>query len=146
MAAMIKKITAKSFRPYGRIIEYPNKHLKGNKRNLFRIVLTEKNRCGWRIAYLIVRDKTIKRLESHPYSFESFEPLTGRSLIYVTKKMDTRSIQCFELDRPIILNKGIWHGVVTLNDESEMKLTENANVKCVYWALGYPLPGNQKTI
>ena len=146
MVVMIKKITAKNFRPYGRIIEYSNKHLKGNKRNLFRIVLAETNRHGWRIAYLIVRDKTIKRLESHPYSFESFEPLTGRSLIYVTKKMDTRSIECFELDRPIILNKGIWHGVVTLNDESEIKLTENANVKCVYWALGFQLPRDKETI
>ncbi len=38
---MIKKITPNNFRSYGRIIRYPDKHLKGNKKNLFRIVLIE---------------------------------------------------------------------------------------------------------
>ncbi len=30
--------------------------------------------------------------------------------------------------RPVILKKGIWHEVVTLADETEIKLTENANI------------------
>ena len=137
---MIKKITAQNFRRYGRIIEYPNKHLKGNKKNLFRIVLTETNRFGWRIAYLIVRDKTILRLEQHPYSFESFEPIRGKSLLYVVGKKDVGLIECFDLDQPIILNKGVWHGIVTVTPECELKLTENAKVKCVYWRLGFRLP------
>ncbi len=130
---MIKTINVKNFRPYGWVIEYPNKHLKGNTRNLFRIVLTESQRIGWRIAYLIVRDKTIKRLECHPHSFESFEPILGKSLLFVAKTQDMASIECFSLDRPVILKKGIWHGVVATTDECEIKLTENAKVKCVYW-------------
>ena len=163
---MIKTINAENFQPYGRVIEYPKKHLKGNEaqspstfskaksaeakresnlakaetRNLFRIVLTESKRTGWRIAYLIVRDKTIKRLESHPHSFESFEPIRGKSLLFVAKAQDTASIECFSLDLPIILKKGIWHGVVTTTDECEIKLTENAKVNCVYWPLGFNLP------
>ena len=132
---MSQKITAANFRAYGWVIEYPKKHLKGKTKNIFRIVLTEHGRQGWRIAYLIVRDKTIKRLESHPFSFESFEPVRGRSLIFVAKKKDARTIESFTLDRPIILKKNIWHGVVTLSNECEIKLTENAKVKCVYWPL-----------
>jgi len=141
---MIKKLNAQNFRRYGRIIEYPRKHLKGNQRNLFRIVLTESSRLGWRIAYLIVRDKKIKKLECHPYSFESFEPMCGRGLLYVAKKSDECAIECFQLDRPVILKKGIWHGVVTLTDEWEIKLTENAKVKCVYWPLEFALNSSQK--
>ena len=137
---MIKKITAQNFRRYGRVIEYPNKHLKGNKKNLFRIVLTETHRFGWRIAYLVVRDKTILRLEQRPYSFESFEPIRGKSLLFVVGEKDVAGIECFSLDRPIILNKGVWHGIVTVTPECEVKLTENAKVKCVYWRLGFRLP------
>lgn len=136
---MIKKITASNFRRYGRIIEYPSKQTRSKKINLFRIVLTEPNIKGWRIAYLIVRDKTIKKLEQHPHSFESFEPVKGKSLLYVSPRCEQKAIECFYLDRPIILKKGIWHGVVTLSHESEMKLTENAKVKCVYWPLGFTL-------
>ena len=134
-----KTITPKNFRRYGRLIDYPNKHLKGKSKNLFRIVLTENKTSGWRIAYLIVRDKKIKCLEQHPHSFESFEPIKGRSLLYVSRQKDYRKIECFRLDKPIILNKGIWHGVVSLSDECEIKLTENAKVKCVYWPLGLAL-------
>lgn len=136
---MIKAINAKSFRPYGWVIEYPKKHLKGNIRNLFRIVLTESRRTGWRIAYLIVRDKTVKRLECHPHSFESFEPIRGRGLLFVAKKQNAACIECFSLDKPVILKKEIWHGVVTTTDECEIKLTENAKVKCLYWPLGFKL-------
>ena len=96
---MIKNITAKSFRSYGRIIEYPQKHFKGSKRNLWRIVLTDAKPRGWRIAYLVLRDKRLRRLESHPYSFESFEPIKGKSLIFVTKKCDHAAIECFYLNK-----------------------------------------------
>ncbi len=136
---MIKKITSSTFRRYGHVIEYPNKKTKNKRVNLFRIVLTEANIKGWRIAYLIVRDKAIKKLEQHPSSFESFEPIKGRSLLYVSPHRDQKTIECFYLDRPIILKKGIWHGVVTVSHESEMKLTENAKVECIYWPLGFKL-------
>ena len=96
---MIKKITPESFRPYGRIVEYPKKHLKGHKRNLWRIVATEAGRYGWRIAYLVLRDKTIRRLESHPYTMESFEPVRGKVLFYVKKiRMLRRSSVSFLTD------------------------------------------------
>lgn len=130
----VKKISAANFRRYGTIIEYPNKHSKSRKVNLFRIVLKEPKPTGWRIAYLIVRDRFIKRLEQHPGSFESFEPVKGKSLLYVSARPDGK-IECFRLDRPVILKKGIWHGVVTLGPESEIKIAENAKVKCVYQLL-----------
>ena len=39
------------------------------------------------------------------------------------------------LDRPVVLRKGVWHGIITLGKESEVKITENAHVRCVYWQL-----------
>ena len=132
-------LTPQRFRAYGRMIHYPNKGKKSPRHNLFRIVLAESGKHGWRIAYLIVRDKKIFRLEQHPRSFESFEPVRGRGLLFVSRSQDLHAIRCFYLDQPVIVHKGIWHGVRTLGREMEIKLTENSLVKCVYWQLPHVL-------
>lgn len=137
---MPKKITAGNFKPYGRIIEYPQEAPQNPRKNLFRIVLKETKPVGWRIAYLVVRDRVIDRLEAHLNTYESFEPVSGKSLLYVAVAKNPAKINCFLLDRPVILNKGIWHSIVTLSSKSEIKITENAQVKCSWWQVPFPLP------
>ncbi len=126
---------SKNFGRYGKIIGYPNKESKGHVRNLWRIIHVESGKVGWRIAYLVLRDKTIGRLERHPQSDESFEPVRGRALIFVAVKDDLSDLQCFKLDQPLIVYKNVWHGVVTLTPETEIKITENAHVTCEYLSL-----------
>jgi len=135
----IKKINAENFRNFGRVIEYPKKDLVKKQKNLFRKVLIESKKVGWRIAYLVVRDRVIDRLERHRGTFESFEPVRGKSLIYLASSKSKQAIHCFYLDRPVILKKGTWHGVVALGREAEIKITENARVKSQYWRLGFRL-------
>ena len=135
----ILPLTVPSFRRYGCIIEYPQKEKKGTVRNLWRIVHTESAKVGWRIAYLVLRDKSVGRLECHPFSDESFEPVRGSALLFVAQERNPAVVQCFALDRAVILKKGIWHGVVTVTPETEIKITENARVVCRYWPLGYRL-------
>ncbi len=137
---MVKKITHKNFKPYGRIIEYGQKTSQNRKKNLFRIVLKETNPVGWRIAYLVVRDKAVNCLEAHLDTYESFEPVSGKSLLYVARVKNPTKIDCFLLNRSVILNKGIWHAIAALSNESEVKITENAQVKCSYWYLPFTLP------
>ena len=137
---MKKKITAKNFKKYGWVIEYAGKRPENKNGNLFRIILKENEKTGWRIAYLVVRDKIIDKLEQHPGSFESFEPVRGRILIYLSDGSMSK-IECFYLNKPVILDKGIWHGVVSLTPESELKITENAEVESVYWTLEKCLGG-----
>ena len=127
-----KKITAENFRRYGRVIEYSGDGPVKKKRNLFRVIIRERGKAGWRIAYLVVRDKIIDKLEQHPDSFESFEPVSGKSLLYVAGNKSKSKIECFYLNKPVILKKGVWHGIVTLGRKSEIKITENAKVKCIY--------------
>ena len=130
-----KKITAQGFRRFGWVIEYPHKSSQPADKTLFTIILKENKRVGWRIAYLLLRERTLRRLEAHPDSFESFEPVKGKTLLYVATKKNASGIRCFLLERPIILKKGIWHDVVTLGRESEIKICENAQVQCLYWYL-----------
>jgi len=130
-------ITTKTFGPYGKVIGYPDKHKKGTARNLWCVVHCAPNRNGWRAAYLVLRDKTIGRLECHPASDETFEPVKGRALFFVSLAKDLSQVQCFLLDRPVVLFKGVWHGLVTLSTETEIKITENLNITCRYWPLGF---------
>lgn len=134
---MILSPNSNNFRRFGKIISYPHKSLKKDKRNLWRIVHREPGNAGWRIAYLVLRDKTIGRLECHPDSDESFEPIKGRSLIFISKDKNFKNIYCFRLDKPLIVYKGVWHGLITLSPETEIKITENARLQCRYWPFGF---------
>jgi ureidoglycolate hydrolase len=133
---MVLSPDKKNFRKYGKIIEYPSKAAKGTVRNLWRIVHRQPDPTGWRVAYLVLRDKTIGRLERHPDSDETFEPVRGRARLFVACDKNVKSVECFLLDKPIILYKGIWHGVVSLTEEAEIKIFENHQVTCEYWPLG----------
>jgi ureidoglycolate hydrolase len=137
MKIKIDRITTASFKKYGCLIDLPRKGQSKSK-NLWRIIVRQPN-LGWRIAYLVVRDKKIMRLEQHPGSLESFEPVYGQGLLFVAVKKDSNSIKCFLLDKPIVLKKGVWHGIVSKTSECDVKITENSTVKCVYWKLGFEL-------
>lgn len=130
-------ITSKTFRPYGTVIEYPDKNKKGTVRNLWRIVHRAPNQNGWRTAYLVLRDRSIGRMECHPASDETFEPVRGAALFFVSQSKDINDIKCFRLDRPVVLFKGIWHGLVALGRETEIKITENLDITCRYWPFGF---------
>jgi ureidoglycolate hydrolase len=133
-----KKITKQNFKKFGRIIRWEGKENKKEK-NQFRIVVRDKNVVGWRIAYLIVRTKKVNFIEQHPGSFESFEPLKGRSVLFVSKTEKCRDIKAFYLENPVVLNKGVWHNVISLSSETHIKITENNDVKLIKHHLDHDL-------
>lgn len=141
---MVKGITGENFKRFGWVIEIPRQHLKKNGKNIFRIVCSDKKAPGWRIAYLVTRDKYINKLEKHVNTYESFEPVKGKAILYVAEQKNLASICAFRLDRPVILKKGTWHGVVAETSQCEIKITENAMVKSVFWKLGFKLDGKLK--
>lgn len=129
-----QRITSQNFKRFGWIIEYPGRKKTPKTENLFKIIVRQP-KLGWRIAYLVVRDRVVNRLEQHPESLESFEPVNGKGLLFVSTRKDEKAVKCFLLDKPIILRRGIWHGVVTLSPELDVKITENSKVRCVYWKI-----------
>jgi ureidoglycolate hydrolase len=133
-----ERITATTFRPFGMVIEYPGREKASRSRNLWRVIVRQP-RCGWRIAYLVVRDRTVCRLEQHPGCLESFEPVAGQGVLFVAQRKDASDIRAFVLDRPVILKKGLWHAVVARTRDFDIKITENSTVKCVYWPLSFSL-------
>jgi len=130
------KITKRNIKPYGYIID--SACVKDDGRgNRFGVLLNERS-SGWRIGYLIVRDKTIRRLEYHD-TLETFEPVKGRMAISLATNDSPEKFKLFLLDKPIVLKKGIWHEVASISGRGEIKIVENIDVDGEYHYLDKPV-------
>lgn len=135
-AYKIHRITHRSIKPYGRIID--SRCVKDDGvGNRFGILLKEKS-PGWRIGYLIVRDRVIWRVEYHD-SLETFEPVCGKTIIALGTFRAPDRLKVFLLDKPICLNKGTWHDVAAVSKRAEIKIVENIEVDGGYHVLKRPV-------
>ena len=82
----------------------------------------------WRIAMFRVRIRQAQRLECHPESMESFEPVRGMGVLLCAAPDRPEKVHAFPLDAPVCLNKGVWHEVIALSGEALYKITENCEV------------------
>lgn len=133
----IKKLTMAGIKPYGRIIDGSCVRDSG-RGNRFGILLKEPSK-GWRIGYLILRERSIGRLERHIDSLETFEPVKGRIVIAMAKAGSPDSYELFFLDKPVVINKGIWHEVMAISPKCEIKIFENIEVRTEYYSLNKKL-------
>jgi len=122
----IRNITPEVFSSYGDVIA-----LKPTSVDGWEIVLKVSDK-GWRIAVLEFSRKSTSVLEKHPDSRESFEPLKGIALLLVAAEEDPENFEVFLLDKPVCLYSGVWHQVISISEVSEVKITENLEVSCVY--------------
>ena len=129
----IHKLTHKNIRPYGYIID--KRCVKDNGRgNRFGILLKEQSK-GWRIGFLILRERSIKKLEMHPDSLETFEPIKGACIIALAAGKAPDRPKVFLLDKPVVLKKGVWHDVAACRGACEIKIFENIEVGVKYHRL-----------
>lgn len=128
---MIRNITKESFQPYGTVIEF-----SANPEDpRFEVVVTESNH-PWRLAVLRVVEREFDKLECHTMSLESFEPVSGTGLIIVAEHDKPDQFEVFLLDKSVCLNKGIWHQMITLSQETIVKISENLEVSSDFHNLG----------
>jgi len=133
----VKKLTEAGIKPYGRIIDgaFIEDDNHGNK---FGVLLSEKS-AGWRIGYLILRGRSVGGLERHIDSLETFEPVKGRAVIALAKAKSPDKAELFFLDKPVVVDKGIWHEVLAVSRVCEIKIFENIEVKTEYYSLSKEL-------
>jgi ureidoglycolate hydrolase len=127
----IKTIDRETF-SYGVVLEHVNQD-EG-----YEPLVTVESR-GWIWAVLTFRRKTIPRIECHPTSKESFEPVFGTMLIVLAPPEEPDDIEVFLLDQAVMLHEGVWHEVMALSDVARVKITENNDVTSKYHDLGFEL-------
>jgi ureidoglycolate hydrolase len=139
MQLKIKNLTPRDFAPYGEIIQPGKRFPQGQEKDWKFYVIAREPDSAWRIGYYLPRIKALRKLEKHPDSLESFEPVTGISILIVAQEETPDSPEAFLLDRPIILKKGIWHGILSLSAKVELKITENLKVESKFYHFKKPL-------
>lgn len=127
MKKPILTISKKSFEKFGKVIEFSETCTEK-----FEVVISEPNE-PWRLAVYRYVEKGVKYMENHPTSMESFEPLTGTTLIMVAENKTPSDFKVFLLDKPVCLYKGVWHQVISLSDIASVKITENLDVTSEFY-------------
>ena len=122
----IKYIEKENFSKYGYILDFTDKAKDG-----WEILFKEKS-DGFRIAIFEIDRHTTKRLERHISSMETFEPISGISLILLADDKPD-DFEVFLLNKPICLRKGIWHEVITISFKSKFKIVENDEVESEFY-------------
>ena len=137
----LRTIDPESFAPYGDVLTLtnPDPERLANGQSEFRIITRSEDETGWRLAVLAVRSREIRRVECHPTTLESFEPVSGLAVICVAPPDNPDAIEAFVLDQPVCLKKGVWHDVLALTKEAMIKIAENLNVTGEYHVLPQPL-------
>ena len=130
----IEAITAASFALFGKVIEFSPEP----EDERFEVVIREESE-PWRIAVFRVRRRAAERLECHPTSMESFEPLQGVGILLVAEPHSPDKPRAFLLGTPICLYKGVWHEVIALSKEALYKITENRNVNSEFYPFTHPV-------
>lgn len=125
----IEPITQTTFTAYGKIIEFP----EDDKSNFY--ITASDSETPWRLAVFRYENHEIKTIECHPTSMESFEPLSGISLLLVAAHDTPEDYHIFLLNKPVVLNKGVWHQTLALTDVAEVKITENIDVYSDFYEL-----------
>ena len=112
---------------------------KRTKKKIFSVLTGDKQAKGWRIGYLIFHPAPVDSLEAHPESMETFEPVTGTTVILVAPQNNPGAIEAFLLDKPVCVAKNVWHGVRVVSEKAEIKITENFDVASVIHKLKKPI-------
>lgn len=125
----LQSVQRETFLPYGEVLEFP-----AGIEKTFCIITTEEKE-PWRLAVFRYTNKEIQRMECHPTSRESFEPLHGLTVLVVATHENPEEYEAFILDKPVCLKKGIWHQVLALTEEAQVKIVENLEVKSEFYDL-----------
>ena len=128
--AEIECITEDSFRSFGRLIRFPEEDRESNF-----IIIASDTESPWRLAVFRYWNHSIEKIECHPTSMESFEPLEGETLLLVAEHDTPEDYHIFRLDQPVILEKGVWHQTLSLTDSAQVKITENLKVPTEFYSL-----------
>ena len=125
----IESITREAFAPFGTVIEF-----SPGFDGVYEILEAEEEK-PWILAVFRYTNKTIRRIENHPTSMETFEPLSGVTVLLVAEHDTPENYKAFVLDKPVCLKKGVWHQVLSLTPSAQVKITENKDVYSEFYDL-----------
>ena len=138
----ISELTPELFEPYGRILEPEDKETpEVSEPGVFDFyVIFKEFSQDWQIGYLRQTGRIVETLECHPNTAEVFSPVNGSAaMLLATDPSNRETMRVFKLEKPIVLNRGVWHGVISLSEKSEMLIVESPDVIDEFYQLPQPV-------
>jgi ureidoglycolate hydrolase len=132
------------FEPFGRILQpLPGENPAQSEKGVFDFFLPFTERSGgWSIGFLEYSGKLLHQLERHPNTPEVFCPLKGDCLLVLASDpAEEAGIRAFRLQKPIVLARGVWHGLICLSDRAEILIVENPETVDEYHQLKRSIKG-----
>jgi ureidoglycolate hydrolase len=143
MDIKISKINKLTFKTFGKVLipsirSIPEVYEDG----IFKFYVTFKEQANsWQMGYLEQIGKKVEKLECHPNTSEVFIPLSGDAVVLLSINPQ-KTISAFKLNKPIVLNKGVWHAVISLTKRSKILIVESSDVIDQYYNLKVPIDNN----
>ncbi len=136
----ILDINETALKPFGEVLVPPSESVpEVFEEGIFKFYVTFKEEAkSWQIGYLDQIGKKVDKLECHPNTSEVFVPLHGDAVMLLSINPQ-EDIFAFKLDKPIVLYKGVWHGVISLSANSKMLIVESSDVIDQYHDLQIPI-------
>lgn len=129
MKLTILELNQELFKPFGKVLEpAKNQTPEVAEKEVFDffVVFREFSK-GWQIGILKYKGKILKCLERHPTTPEVFIGLKGKTMLLLAIN-SIEEIVAFDLNKPVVINPGVWHGLISLSKESVILIVENENV------------------
>jgi len=141
----VRELKQEHFQPFGRIlVPQGRESASQSERGVFDFYVPFAERSGgWQIGFLSYTGRELLQLECHPNTPEVFSPLTGEALLVLAVDPENESeYRVFRLDKPVVLNRGVWHGVIALSQKPEILIVESPDVVDEFHKLRRPIKGD----
>src|SRR5262249_23560574 len=116
----LRRVTSEAFAPYGQVLGWSA--ADGQRLQ----VATEEHGGGpWMLATVRVDAHAVSYLARHPESSEPFPPLPGPAVLLLAAPEAPEDYAAFLLDAPVVINRGIWHGMCALSETAIVGIAEN---------------------
>jgi ureidoglycolate hydrolase len=144
---VVTELKQEHFEAFGRILNpQASETASQSERGVFDFYVPFAERSGgWQIGFLSYTGRELQQLECHPNTPEVFSPLKGEALLVLAVDPGNESeYRAFRLDKPIVLNRGVWHGVIALSQKPEILIVENPDVVDEFHKLRRPIKGDKE--
>jgi ureidoglycolate hydrolase len=116
----LRRVTPEAFAPYGQVLVWS----AANGQRL-QVATAEHGGAPWMLATFRVDAHEVSYLAQHPESIELFAPLTGTAVLLLAAPEAPEDYAAFLLDAPVVINRGIWHGMCALSETAIVGIAEN---------------------
>jgi ureidoglycolate hydrolase len=116
----LQRITLASFARYGQVLAWDA--AQGQQ---LQVAIEETAGAPWMLATFRVDAPAVTYLAQHPDSIELFAPVTGSALLLLALPDTPENAEAFLLDVPVVINRGVWHGMCALSEAAIVAIAEN---------------------